>query len=115
MRAAAAFEAGEPVADLPLRRVRRFRQQRGRGHDPAVEAIAALRHLLGDEGRLHLVRLLGGADAVERGDRLAGDENRLDVTQERVGTPLMRTVQAPHCASPQPKRGLLMPRSSRKA
>src|SRR5690242_276284 len=37
------------------------------------------------------------------------------VTQERRGTPSRCTVQAPHCASPQPKCGLLWPRSLRMA
>src|SRR5690348_5788437 len=37
------------------------------------------------------------------------------VTQERRGTPSRCTVQAPHCASPQPKWGLLWPRSLRMA
>src|SRR5208283_3630361 len=68
MRTAAAFEAGKPVADLLVRGVRGVAQQGGRGHDPAVEAIAALRHLLGDEGRLQRVRLLRCAEAGERRD-----------------------------------------------
>src|SRR5438132_803869 len=50
MRPAAAFEAGEPVADLLFRGVGGVAQQRRRGHDPAIEAIAALRHLLRDAG-----------------------------------------------------------------
>jgi hypothetical protein len=37
------------------------------------------------------------------------------VTQERIGSPLRCTVQAPHWASPQPKRGLLSPMSLRSA
>src|SRR5256885_8511357 len=37
------------------------------------------------------------------------------VTQERIAWPLRCTVQAPHCATPQPKCGLLSPRSLRSA
>jgi hypothetical protein len=55
MRSATTFEAGEPVADLLLRGMRGVAQQRRRGHDPAIEAIAALRDLLGDKGRLQRV------------------------------------------------------------
>src|SRR5437016_5047831 len=62
MRAAAAFETGEPIAYLLLGGVRHLAQECGCGHDPAVEAIAALRHLLGDEGRLQRVRLLRRAE-----------------------------------------------------
>jgi signal transduction histidine kinase len=36
-------------------------------------------------------------------------------THERTGSPSRCTVQAPHCASPQPKCGLLRPRSLRSA
>src|SRR6202163_750148 len=36
-------------------------------------------------------------------------------THERVAWPLTRTVQAPHCARPHPKRGPRNPRPSRNA
>ena len=62
MRPAAAFQTGKPVADLLLRGVRGVAQQGRRGHDPAVEAIAALWHLLGDEGRMQRMRLVRRAE-----------------------------------------------------
>ena len=37
------------------------------------------------------------------------------VTQERIGWPSRCTVQAPHCATPQPKCGLFSPMSLRSA
>src|SRR5258708_17220703 len=37
------------------------------------------------------------------------------ITHERIGSPSRCTVHAPHCASPQPKCGLLILRSLRKA
>ena len=37
------------------------------------------------------------------------------VTHERTASPSMWTVQAPHCASPQPKRGPCSARLSRSA
>src|SRR5207247_10450926 len=37
------------------------------------------------------------------------------ITQERIGSPSRCTVHAPHCASPQPKCGLLILRSLRSA
>src|SRR5258708_28907818 len=37
------------------------------------------------------------------------------ITQERTGSPSRCTVKAPHCARPQPKWGLFMPRSLRSA
>ena len=66
MRATAAFEAGEPVANLLIARVRCRFEQRGGRHDPAIDAVAALRHLLLDIGGLDRMRLLGRAEAGER-------------------------------------------------
>src|SRR6516165_3773388 len=112
MRTAAAFEPGEAVADLLLRGVRGVAQQCRRGHDPAVEAIAALRHLLGDKGCLQRVRLVRGAEPAKVVTLVpaAADTGN---EQDRVGAPSTWTVQAPHCASPQPKCGLLSPSSLR--
>jgi len=42
------------------------------GHDHAVRAVAALGRLLGDEGSLYRVRLLGSAQAFEGRDGFAG-------------------------------------------
>ena len=68
MRPAAALEAREPIADLLLGRVGRVAQQRRRRHDPAIEAVAALRRLLLNEGKLQFVRRRLGAQARERGN-----------------------------------------------
>src|SRR5262249_12111494 len=46
MGAAAALEAGERVLDLGIGRLLVAIEQRRRRHDPAVDAVAALRHLL---------------------------------------------------------------------
>jgi len=48
----------QPVADLLLGWARGVAQLRRRGHDPPIEAITALRHLLGDERHLQRMRLL---------------------------------------------------------
>src|SRR5262245_22348141 len=71
VRAAAAFEAGERIAQLGVGRLWILLQDRGGGHDPAVDAVAALRHLLFDVGRLQRMRFLGRAQALDRGDALA--------------------------------------------
>src|SRR5258708_4810329 len=72
MRAAAAFEAGEPGTDLGIARMRIVGEERGRRHDPAIDAVAALRHLLVDPGLLELMRLLRRAEPGERRDLAAG-------------------------------------------
>src|SRR6266487_6360 len=66
--AAAAFEAGERFSDLRVRRFLRSIEERGRSHDPAVDAVAALRHLLLDVGLLDRMRLLRRAEAGKRDD-----------------------------------------------
>src|SRR3982750_4895289 len=58
MRTAAALEARERLAQLGIARLRAFFQERGRGHDPAIHAVATLRHLFGDIGRLQRMRLV---------------------------------------------------------
>src|SRR5216683_8250265 len=73
MGPAAAFEAGQPLADLAVARVRIILEQRRRGHHPAIDAIAALRHLLVDIGLLDRMRLLGRAEPGEGLDLAAGD------------------------------------------
>src|SRR3954454_17663602 len=70
MRAATAFEPGQRILDLGLGRLLLLVEQRGGRHDPAVDAVAALRHLLFDVGGLDWMRLLGRAEAGE-GDDLA--------------------------------------------
>src|SRR5262245_8446594 len=103
MRAAAALEPGECLTDLRIVRARVLLEQRHRGHDPAVETVSALRHLLGDEGGLHLVRLVGIADAGERGDGFAAERidrgyagaRRLAVHQHRAGAALGEPTAKP--------------------
>src|SRR5499427_5877137 len=75
MRAAAALEPGEGVLDLGVGRLLLLIEQRRRGHDPAVDAVAALRHLLLDIGLLDRVWLLRRAETGERDD-LAGAHRR---------------------------------------
>src|ERR1700758_2736377 len=87
MRPAPAFEPRKTVADLLLRGVRGVAQQRRRSHDPAVEAIAALRHLLGDESCLQRMRLVRRAEPGE-GRKLGPGRRRY---RQRAG-PRRRTV-----------------------
>src|SRR3954451_5826225 len=92
MRAAAALESRERLANLRVIRARVLLEQCHRRHDPAVEAVAALRHLLRDERCLHLVWLVGVADAGERGYGFAGQ--RIDRCHARAG----RLAVHQHCA-----------------
>ena len=89
-------------------------EQRGRLHDHAVDAVAALRRLLVDEGRLHRVRLSAVPSPSSVTTFCAGLSEEAGVTQERTALPSMCTVQAPHWPSPQPKRGPCRPRSLRR-
>src|SRR5215471_17835832 len=73
VRSAAALQAGQRVAQLAFARLGILFQVRGRGHDPAVDAVAALRHLLLDVRYLQRMRLLGGAQPFQSGDFLARD------------------------------------------
>ena len=54
--------------DLGLGRLLLGREERGGRHDPAVDAVAALRHLLLDVGGLQRMRLLRRAEAGQRHD-----------------------------------------------
>src|SRR5258706_12227225 len=71
MRRAAALEPGKRVPDLGVGRLRLLFQERRRGHDPAVDAVAALRHLLFDVCGLQRMRLFRRAQALERGHLLS--------------------------------------------
>src|SRR5690349_11574389 len=101
--AAATLQPGECLADLHVVRARVLLEQRYRGHDPAVETVSALRHLLCDEGGLHLVRLVGVADAGERGDGFAAERidrrdagaRRLAIDQHGAGTALREPAAEP--------------------
>src|SRR5437016_9295984 len=61
MRTAPAQVLGERGADLFFSRIARRLQERGRLHDHAVDAVAALHRLLGDERPLERMRPARGA------------------------------------------------------
>src|ERR1700690_1368822 len=85
VRAAAALEARERVLDLGFARLLLGRQEGGGGHDPTVDAVAALRHLLFDIRRLQRMRLLGRAEAGQRDDlSLAHRRERRDAGADRL-------------------------------
>src|SRR5690349_13658347 len=73
MRAAAAFDAGERIFDLRLRGLLVVAQERGGGHEPAVDAVAALRDLFLDVSGLQRMRLLRRAQSGERRDFAIAD------------------------------------------
>src|ERR1041384_6716772 len=58
-RFAAAPPGRQRTAQLGVARFGVLLQHRGGGHDPAVDAVAALRHLLFDIGGLQRMGLLG--------------------------------------------------------
>src|SRR6516164_4210669 len=110
MRATTAEIVGERVLDLSFGRLFGRRQECGRLHDHAVDAVAALHRLLIDEGALHGVE---SPSSVTTFCCAVSEDS--GVTHERTALPSMCTVQAPHCASPQPKRGPCSARLSRSA
>src|SRR6185437_6592640 len=105
MRAATAEIAGERLPHLAVAGLRIALQQGRRRHDHAVDAIAALRRLLVDEGLLDGMRLVDGAETLDGGDLLArrqGDRegagaHRLAVDDHRAGAALSETA-AEFCA-----------------
>ena len=85
VRAAAALEPFQRLLDLRLGRLLVVAQERRGGHDPAVDAVAALRHLLLDIGGLQRVRLLGRAEARQRHDLGVADRRqRRDAGADRL-------------------------------
>src|SRR5262249_31588569 len=68
---AAALQAGERIAQIGIARFPVLFQHPGGGNDPAVDAVAALRHLLFDIGSLQGMGLLRRAEALDRRDALA--------------------------------------------
>src|SRR6266581_9507611 len=71
VRPAAADVAAQRAVDLAVRRPGRPREERGRGHEHARLAVAALRDLLGDPGLLQgMAAILG--EPLDRGDLAAG-------------------------------------------
>src|ERR1700683_811165 len=93
---AAAFDRPQRGTNFFVRRFLLITQERGGGHDPAVDAIGALRDLLFDIRGLQRMRMLGRAEASERHDSLVADfrdgppagANRLAVEMHRAGTAL---------------------------
>ena len=112
IRAAAADVAGHRGGDVGVRGIRVARQRRGRGHDLARLAVAALNDLPVEPGllnpgarRCRADRLdrrdLGGADAVDRGDTGTGGD-AVDMhgagAAERHAAAELRAGQAEHVA-----------------
>src|SRR5262249_31467847 len=95
---AAALEAGERILYLVLGRLLLLLGGGRCRHDPAVDAVAALRHLLLDIGLLDRMRLLGRAEAGERHhlavadgrDRRHTGADRLAVEMHRAGAALRK-------------------------
>ena len=86
VRAAAALEAFERLLDLGFARLLLGCEERRGGHDPAVDAVAALRHLLFDIGGLQRMRLVGRAEAGERHHLAVADRgHRRDAGADRPG------------------------------
>ena len=79
MRAAPAFHSGQRFPDLRLGRLFVVAQECGGGHEPAIDAVAALRHLLLDVGGLSGVQRPASVVIVPLPTADSG------VTQERIG------------------------------
>ena len=89
-----------------------FVEQRGRRHDLARLAVAALHDVGLGPRALHGVRAVR-RQALDRRDLARSDASRPGVTQARTGSPSRCTVQAPHCAMPQPNFVPVRPSRSR--
>ena len=76
MRAAPAFHSGQRFPDLRLGRLFVVAQECGGGHEPAIDAVAALWHLLLDVGSLQRMWLVRGAKASERCDLAIADRGQ---------------------------------------
>ena len=70
------FTLVERAADLLVGRLLVVAQEGRRGHDPAVDAVGALRHLFLHISGLQRMRLVGRAEAGERDDLLVADVGR---------------------------------------
>src|SRR5829696_1142824 len=88
---------GSAAAEISVKRRANFalagllllRQQRGRAHDHAAGAVAALRHLLLDEGGLDRVRRRCRAESLERGYSFASRIR--DRKADRIAWPCRRS------------------------
>src|SRR6185295_833792 len=94
--AAAADQVRERGFDLLIGGMRFFLQQRGGGHDPAIDAVGALRNLFFEPSGLHRMGMFGSPEAGEgydlgvlhrRNRQLAG-AHRLTVDVNRAGAAL---------------------------
>src|ERR1700683_5291732 len=72
LEGAAAADIGDGVVDILIGRLWLVLQQCAARHDHAALAIAALRHVVGNPGQLHLVRGVLGRQPLDGGDLLAG-------------------------------------------
>jgi hypothetical protein len=109
MTAAPAKILRERVAHVGFGGMGPAREKRGRRHDHAVGAIAALRRLLGDEGRLHAARSVRIAETLERRNLLlAGVDSerhtgslRLAVDEDAAGAALAKSATEFGAAKPE--------------
>src|SRR5580692_7762081 len=85
VRAAPAFQSFQRRLDLRFGRLLLVVEKRRCGHDPAIDAVAALRNLFLDVGGLQRVRLVRRAKAGERRDLAVADcRNRRDAGADRL-------------------------------
>ena len=114
LEGAAAADIGDGGVDIGVGRLRIVFQQRGDGHDHAALAIAALRHIVIHPGFLDFVRRVARGQSFD-GNDLLPTASLTCMAQERVATPSIWTVQAPHCAMPHPYFVPVSPTFSRMA
>src|SRR5882724_788050 len=72
LEGSASANIGDGVVDVLVSRLRLFLQKCCHRHDHAALAIAALRHVVGDPGLLHLVQRAIASKALDRRDLFAG-------------------------------------------
>ena len=111
---AAAQVAVHGFVDIGVGGIRSLGEQRRRGHDLTGLAVAALRHVLFDPGPLHRMAPSVGGKAFDGGDGFARHGSRSASRRSATGWPLIWTVQAPHCAMPQPNLVPVIPSVSRR-
>ena len=109
----AAADIGHPGVNVRVARVWVVRKERDCGHDLPRLAIAALWRVGLDPGLLDRVELLL-AETLDGQDFLSA-ASLTGVMQDRVASPSMMTVQAPHNPAPQPNFVPTIPSSSRSA
>src|ERR1035437_4998843 len=113
VRAAAALQSRQRVLDLRFARLLLVAQEGGSGHQPAVDAVTTLRHLLLDISGLQWVRLFWRSQTGQRRNlRVADGGQRCHAGARRLAVD-MHGARA--TLRPQPNCGLLRPTSSRKA